>query len=123
MRGMGRGRFGTFECILLGGWNNLVTSRTVAERLFGVFFASAQLLLRRPQIITFLQLKVGSAREEGRGWWGSLLDWIDRVEWKVFLMRNVVLHAAWEKPLFVQTKAAPSHAYKPTQLLVPCLGT
>ena len=87
-----------------GGWNSLVPSRTVGGRLFGVFFASAQLLLQRQQVIIFLQSKVGNSREEGGGWWGSLLDWIDSVECEVFLMQYAVVHAAWGKPFFMETK-------------------
>ena len=68
--GYGKGAAGDFWIHLAeGGWNSLVLSRTVGERLFGVFFASAQLLLQRQQVITFLQLKVGSSREEGGGCW------------------------------------------------------
>ena len=50
-----------------GGWNCLVVSRTIGERLFGVFFFSTQLLLKRQHVINFLQLQVGSSREEGGG--------------------------------------------------------
>ena len=62
-----------------GGLNPLILSRTVGEWLCGVFFASANLLVQRQEIVRFLQLKVGTAEEERDGWWGSLLEWVQSV--------------------------------------------
>ena len=66
----------------------------MGERLFGVFFASANLLVQRQEIVRFLLLKVGRAEEEGSGWWGSLLEWVQSVECELFLSQNTVAHAA-----------------------------
>ena len=103
--GYGKGAAGDYWIHLAeGGWNPLILSRTVGERLFGVFFASANLLVQRQEIVRFLQLKVGRAEEEGGGWWGSLLEWVQSVECELFLLQNTVVHAAWGKPFFVETE-------------------
>ena len=106
--GYGKGAAGDFWIHLAErSWNGWVMSRTIGDRVFGLFFASAQLLLQRQQVITILQLKYGSSREEGGGWWGSLLDWIDIVECEVFFMQNDVVHAFWLKPFVIETKGGP----------------
>ena len=117
----GKGAVGDYWIHLAeGGWNPLILSRTVAERLFGVFFASANLLVQRQEIVRFLQLKVGRAEEEGGGWWGSLLEWVQSVECELFLSQSTVVHAAWGKPFFVETEGAPRLALRCVPLLENC---